>query len=113
MKNKIFLSLGVGALISLALTGCGHNVATFSKGIRAVAGLNPDTYMLSLGFDYGENVTIAVKEKADAEYQGETTGEAGAANTTSGGVKTGSKLTLKTGDQTTGYVVDLEEAKQQ
>ena len=113
MKNKVFLLLTLGAFVSLLLTGCGHNVATFSKGIRAVAGLNPDTYMLSFGFDYGENVTIAVKEKAEAEYQGETTGESGAAETASGGVKTGSKLKLRTGDQTTGYVVDLEEAKHQ
>ena len=94
------------------LTGCGHNVATFSKGIRAVAGINPDTYTLSVGFDYGENVTIAVKEKAEASYHGETTGNAGSNEDLSGEVVTGSRLELKTGDQVTGYVVDLEEAKQ-
>lgn len=110
MNLKLF-QLAVFGVLAVMLTGCGHNVATFSKGIRAVAGINPDTYMLSLGFDYGENVTIAVKEKAEAEYQGETSGDAASAETSTGGVKTGSKLKLKTGDQTNGYVVDLEEAK--
>ena len=60
----VLLALFATATLFL-LTGCGHNVATFSKGIRAVAGINPDTYTISIGIDYGENVTIAVKEKAD------------------------------------------------
>ena len=115
--RKTFKVTGVLlALIATAtlflLTGCGHNVATFSKGIRAVAGINPDTYTVSIGIDYGENVTIAVKEKAEASYHGETTGNAGSGEELSGEVVTGSRLELKTGDQVTGYVVDFEEAKQ-
>ena len=71
MNLKLF-QLAVLDVLAVMLTGCWHNVATFSKVIRAVAGINPDTYMLSLGFDYGENVTIAVKEKAEAEYRART-----------------------------------------
>ena len=108
--NKIFL-FSAAAFLAFLAAGCGHNVATFSKGVRAVAGINPDTYTLSVGFDYGENVTIAVKEKTKAVYAGETTGGAGSVETASGEITTGSRLSIQTGDQTNGYVVELEKAK--
>lgn len=108
--NKIFL-FSAAAVLAVLAAGCGHNVATFSKGVRAVAGINPDTYTLSVGFDYGENVTLAVKEKTKAVYAGETTGGAGSAETASGEITTGSRLSIQTGDQTNGYVVELEKAK--
>ena len=108
--NKIFLFF-VAAILALLVSGCGHNVATFSKGVRAVVGVNPDTYTLSVGFDYGENVTLAVKEKTKAVYTGETTGGAGSTETASGEITTGSRLSIQTGDQTNGYVVELEKAK--
>lgn len=108
---KSFLIFSAAAILALLAAGCGHNVATFSKGVRAVAGINPDTYTLSVGFDYGENVTIAVKEKAEASYHGETTGNAGSNEELSGEVVTGSRLSIQTGDQTNGYVVELEKAK--
>ena len=104
--NKIFL-FSAAAVLAVLAAGCGHNVATFSKGVRAVAGINPDTYTLSVGFDYGENVTLAVKEKTKAVYTGETTGGAGSAETASGEITTGSRLSI----QTNGYVVELEKAK--
>ena len=106
----VLLALFATATLFL-LTGCGHNVATFSKGIRAVAGINPDTYTISIGIDYGENVTIAVKEKAEAVFSGETTGGAGSTENASGEITTGSRLSIQTGDQTNGYVVELEKAK--
>lgn len=109
--KAILVILAVMGLAMLLATGCGHNVATFSKGVRAVAGINPDTYTLSVGFDYGENVTLAVKEKTKAVYAGETTGGAGSAETASGEITTGSRLSIQTGDQTNGYVVELEKAK--
>ena len=109
MKN--FFIFSAASVLALLAAGCGHNVATFSKGVRAVVGVNPDTYTLSVGFDYGENVTLAVKEKTKAVYTGETTGGAGSAETTSGEITTGSRLSIQTGDQTNGYVVELEKAK--
>ena len=108
--NKIFL-FSAAAVLAVLAAGCGHNVATFSKGVRAVVGVNPDTCTLSVGFDYGENVTLAVKEKTKAVYTGETTGGAGSAETASGEITTGSRLSIQTGDQTNGYVVELEKAK--
>ena len=105
------MRLIIALLALITLTGCGHNVATLSKGVRFNVGINPDTYMMSIGFDYGENVTVALKENAEAEYQGETTAAAGTGAESSGEVSTGSRLTIKTGDQVTGYRVDLERAR--
>ena len=109
--RKTVLIFSAAAFLALLVSGCGHNVATFSKGVRAVVGVNPDTYTLAVGFDYGENVTLAVKEKTKAVYTGETTGGAGSTETASGEITTGSRLSIQTGDQTNGYVVELEKAK--
>ncbi len=114
-KTKVLfattLILSIAIMLMLAY-GCGHNVVTYSDGIGLETTVNPETYTLGINIRYGKLLTLAVKEKTELSMEsGFNSGtSAGTANESKTALD--SKLTFKTGDQITGYTVDLEKAKQ-
>lgn len=118
-KEKIAHALAIigpilGALVIIAvllcLTGCGHNAVQYSDGIGLEIGFVPEQYQVAVNFRYGKILSAVVKEKAEVTL--ESTGDFSAAeNPASASTNATTKLTLKTGDQITGYVVDLAEVE--
>lgn len=116
MKKARILSLGIVAITIIAmLAGCGHNVVVHSKGLGVETTLNPETFAFGVCLRYGDITTIAVKEKSQVSLESGLKQESKldsvtdkAAVTTTG---LDTKLSVKTGDQVTGYTVELEKAK--
>lgn len=116
MKTSRILGLLIVLIIvSVMLAGCGHNVVVHSKGLGVETTLNPETFAFGVCIRYGDITTIAIKEKAEVTLESglkqesklDSATEKEAASTT--GLDT--KLSVKTGDQTTGYSVELEKIK--
>jgi hypothetical protein len=103
--RKIIVLAAVSGL--LTLTGCGHNIITYSDGIGLETTANPETFTFGLNFRYGKIFTATVKEKTDVNLEAGMSQESGTNSKT--GLET--KLSLKTGDQVTGYTVELEKVK--
>ena len=98
---------GIVALFAalLLLTGCGHNIGTAFHGKAVNFGYDPEFNKVGIQYYSGIIVTGLNKEKTETRLEFTDTAE-----TQSGG-KTGTTMiyTHKTGDQVTGYVVDLAE----
>lgn len=112
--GSLFLVLGLAALTVLALTGCGHNAIQYSDGLGLEIGFIPEQYQMAVNFRYGKILSAVVKEKAEVSLESAgdfSTDLATGQQPDNAATKATTKLTLKTGDQVTGYVVDLEEAK--
>lgn len=116
MKTSRVIGLVIIALAAVAmLAGCGHNAVVHSKGLGVETTMNPETFTFGVCVRYGEITTIAVKEKSEVtlesglkqELKLDSSTEKNAASTT--GLDT--KLSVKTGDQVTGYTVELEKIK--
>lgn len=105
--GSLFLILGLAAFMMLALTGCGHNIGTAFSGKFANVGYDPEFNKFGIQYYDGVIVTGLNKENTETKLSFEDSAEG------NGGYKTGTKMTYdhKTGDQVTGYRVDLEEAK--
>ncbi len=105
----------LAVLMSIMTTGCGHNAVVYSDGIGLDASINPENYTLGINFRYGKILTAAVKEKTKINMKAGMTQESktGTSETNTGTITTGldSELTFETGDQVTGYVVELEKVK--
>ena len=99
------LSLLVAMLL---MTGCGHNAVQYSDGIGLEIGFIPDQYQIAVNFRYGKILSAVVKEKAEVTLESTGGAEIGQ-NTQDTTTKATTRLVLKTGDQVTGYVVDLAE----
>lgn len=110
--TKFIVIAAVFIAVITILTGCGHNAVQYSDGVGVEIGFIPDQYKFALNFRYGKIFSAVVKEKTKVSLQtdAENSAESNKQNTT-GKTGTGVKtiLTLETGDQTTGYVVDKAE----
>ena len=107
-RPVIFLLLAI--FITVLLAGCGHNAVQYSDGIGLEVGFIPEQYQVAVNFRYGKILSAVVKEKAEVTL--ESSGDFSAAeNPASASTNATTRLTLKTGDQVTGYVVDLAEVK--
>ena len=112
---KIAYTLAAIVLIALFLSGCAHNVVVHSKGLGVETTLNPETFTFGVCVRYGDITTIAIKEKSEVTLESglkqesklDSSADKNAASTT--GLDT--KLSVKTGDQVTGYSVELEKVK--
>lgn len=104
--------LMAAGIITLLLTGCGHNAIVYGDGIGLEVGFVPDQYQVAVTFRYGKILSAAVKEKAEVSLETDT-GNVGSLETSAvqTDTKVKTKLLLKTGDQVTGYVVDLAEVE--
>ncbi len=111
------MAILIAALAAMLLAGCGHNTVVYGDGIGFETTLNPETFTFGVNIRYGKILTAAVKEKAKVSYKGDMTNEtaaaAGESKQGSSRVGTGAELTLETGDQITGYAVELEKVKRE
>ena len=115
MKTNVLFVMCLALIVIMLLTGCGHNAVVHSKGLGVETTLNPETFTFGVCVRYGEITTIAVKEKSEVSLESglkqesklDSVTEKAAATTT--GLDT--KLSVKTGDQATGYTVELEKIK--
>lgn len=105
MKKVIII--GAFFALGICLTGCGHNAVVYSDGIAIETTANPETFAFGLNLRYGKILTIAAKEKTKVSMESGFSQENGTQN------KSGldAKLTFETGDQATGYTVELEKIK--
>jgi hypothetical protein len=110
---KTAYTLAAIVFIVLCLTGCGHNVVVHSKGLGIETTLNPETFTFGVCVRYGDITTIAIKEKSSVSLESGLKQEASSGMDKSVGTTTGldTKLSIMTGDQITGYTVELEKIK--
>lgn len=109
------LLLAGGAALLLCLTGCGHNCVSYGKGFAVETTANPETWTFGVSVRFGEIFTAAIKEKSKVTLttSAKAAGTASDKSDLSDKSDTATTLTIETGDQVTGYVVDLEKAKAQ
>lgn len=110
---KIAYTLSAIVFIVLCLAGCGHNVVVHSKGLGVETTLNPETFTFGVCVRYGDITTIAIKEKSSVSLESGLKQEASSGMDKSAGSTIGldTKLSVLTGDQITGYTVELEKVK--
>jgi len=108
------LLLAGAGLLLLFGAGCGHNAVTYGKGFLLETTANPETFAFGVACRFGEILTIAVKEKTKVTMTSTVKAAAPASgkSETSDKSDTVTTITVETGDQVTGYTVDLAKAKQ-
>lgn len=104
-----------------ALCACGHNTLTYGDGVGMQTTLNPETYSVGVHFFYGKILHASVKEKTTLELEAGVENSNGspsgtvstvdASSSATNATRLDTRLVLSTGDQVTGYAVDLEKAK--
>lgn len=96
----------VALFVILCLTGCGHNVMSFSSGKYLNLGIDPNTQKMGVQYINGEHITVVDRENCKVEVEMKDSLDAD-------GTKTNSvhKITYTIGSQVNGYTVELEEVK--
>lgn len=100
MKELITL-VAMGAI--LLLTGCGHNVLTFSSGKFINIGVDPNTGKTGVQYINGEMVTVVEKDNATLKVDIEDSIDADGKVT-----RKVSKITYEIKEQVTGSDVDMK-----
>jgi hypothetical protein len=100
MKELISL-IAMGAV--LLLTGCGHNVLTFSSGKFLNIGVDPNTGKTGVQYINGEMVTVVEKDNATLKVDIEDSIDANGKVT-----RKVSKITYEIKEQVTGSDVDMK-----
>lgn len=108
--KKLFI-LASAAFAALLSAGCGHNAVQYSDGIGLEIGFVPDQYQVAVNFRYGKILSAVVKEKAEVTLESNGGLAYGGTSPQATDTQAVTRLTMKTGDQITGYAVELEEAK--
>jgi len=116
MKAKVLFVACLLVVVIALLAGCGHNAVVHSKGLGVETTMNPETFTFGVCVRYGEITTIAVKEKSEVNLESGLKQESkldSATDKNAAATVTGldTKLNVKTGDQVTGYTVELEKLK--
>ena len=109
MKKIFIFVMGIIGIVSLA--GCGHNVVVYSDGIGLETTLNPETCTAGLNFRYGKILTATIKEKTEVNLEDGMLQQSAAGESLDSKTGLETKLYIKTGDQVTGYTVELEKIK--
>lgn len=107
MLKKLTMLL-IAACAIVLLTGCGHNVVTYSDGIGFETTMRPDTGNFGLTFRYGKILTATVRENTEVDMQGDS--NAGAGKDTTATARASGSVKVKVGKQITGYYVDAIKA---
>lgn len=100
MKELISL-IAMGAI--LLLTGCGHNILTFSSGKFINIGVDPNTGKTGVQYINGEMVTVVEKDNATLKVDIEDSIDANGKVT-----RKVSKITYEIKEQVTGSDVDMK-----
>lgn len=103
MKELITL-VAMGAI--LLLTGCGHNVFTFSSGKALNLGYDPNTGKAGVQYADAEQITVVEKDNAILTVEFEDSLDADGKTT-----RKVSKITYEIKEQVTGADVELEQVK--
>ena len=101
MKELFYTAL-FGALLIL-LSGCGHNILTFSQGKYLNIGVDPGTNKAGVQYVNGEQITVVEKDNTKLTVELRDTLDSEGKKTTSI-----SKITYEIGEQVTGADVDLK-----
>jgi hypothetical protein len=100
--KKIMLFV-VAAISAVILTGCGHNVLTFSSGKFLNIGVDPNTGKTGVQYINGEMVTVVEKDNATLKVDIEDSIDADGKVT-----RKVSKITYEIKEQVTGSDVDMK-----
>ena len=103
MKELIAL-IAMGVI--LLLTGCGHNVLTFSSGKYLNVGYDPGTSKLGIQYVDGEQITTVEKDNSKLTVEMSDTLDANGKVTTKI-----AKISYEIKEQITGSDVEMETAK--
>lgn len=104
MIRKIFLRTVIFCSAVLS-GGCGHNAVSYFNGADMAFEPNPENG-ISAHIRYGQAVHIVMKEKSRAQI----TLQRGSPMDGSTSENDRTEIIFETGDQTNGYVVELEKA---
>lgn len=103
MKDIIAI-IAMGAI--LLLTGCGHNVFTFTSGKALNIGYDPNTGKAGIQYADAEQISVVEKDNAVLTVEMRDTLDSDGKRT-----QKISKITYEIKEQVTGSDVDLEKAK--
>ena len=101
MKEIIAL-VTMGAI--MLLTGCGHNVLTFSSGKYMNIGFDPNTQTMGVQYINGEQITVVEKDNAILTVETKDSMDADGKKTSKV-----SKITYEIKEQITGADVELKQ----
>lgn len=94
-------------ILILTITGCSHNVITYSDGIGLETTFRPDNGNFGISLRYGKILSAVLRENSELEMSGDgktsSTEQSPSASLQSG-------LKVKIGRQITGYYVEALEA---
>lgn len=94
------------AVVLLALTGCGHNTASFMVAKRLNIGFDPQNATANISYLDGLNVVDVSRENASWDIYVDA--DAGVSyDSKTGTIKGISRIKREVGPQITGYLVDL------
>lgn len=102
--KELFTLIAMGAI--LLLTGCGHNVLTFSSGKALNLGYDPNTGKAGVQYMDAEQITVVEKDNAILTVEMEDSLDADGKTT-----RKVSKITYEIKEQVTGADVELEQVK--
>jgi hypothetical protein len=97
---KIIITLS----LIIVITGCSHNVSTYSDGVGLETTFRPDSGNFGIILRYGKIWNLVARENTEAEMTGSNELDA-KGNPVSG--KTDGNVKIKIGTQTTGYERDV------
>ena len=98
--KKIITPAVIGAM--LLLTGCGHNVLTFSSGKYLNFGVDPGTNKMGMQYVNGEQITVVEKDNATLTVEMKDTLDNDGKRT-----RKVAKITYEIKEQVTGSDVEL------
>jgi hypothetical protein len=93
-------------LLSLALTGCGHNTGAFTIGTRVNAGLDPQNATANISYTDGLNVVDVSRENSSWDIQVDSDNGVSVDKQT-GAIKGVKRLRREIGPQITGRLVEM------
>lgn len=93
-------------LFALILSGCGHNVFTYTSGKDLNLGFDPNTGKLGVQYINADQITIVEKDNAKLTVEMKDALDSDGKQTTRV-----SKITYEIGEQITGADVDLKKAE--
>jgi len=105
--------IGLLVLSAVLLAGCAHNMATYGDGVGFHTTLNPQTYTFGIDFFYGKILQVVVKDNtkislaANVKMSNSTAAEESTTSGSETAIQAPAELTIETGNQVTGYEVEL------
>ena len=91
-----------GAVI--ALSGCSHNVLTYSDGVGIETTMRPDSGNFGLTFRYGKILSVTARENTEVDMTGAS--DVGSKDSPSLSSNTSGNVRMMLGKQWNGYLMD-------